>query len=207
MKARLPRTNKRTALAAKSLSSIIPLYHLSSTFLPLSVPLLTPSITSTFVPAVGSHLSSRPSPSIGRDLSIINTSLLTASLRYSLSPPSLPPPTLRTINLNTSRSDSIREEARDIFANTAGGPTMKESFEMGWRFGDEPPMRKRVREVSERLCGTVAGGRAGLEEVKRMGPEVREFVKEKEADRIRLIEAEEGEGAFGEGFGEEEIKA
>lgn len=206
MKVAVPRINKRTV--ASSANALLPLYHSASLFLPLSSTLLPPAITHAFAALPHTqHGSQAPSPTPIELREVLHATKLirTNAQRYALRLPGIPAPSLRTLNstaldINGSRNDRGADASAIAYLRSSGdGPSLTESAEMGWRYGDEPPLRRRARLVAERLCGTVAGGRVGEHTVQAKWPEVQEFL---DGERERRVEEEVDEG-FGEGFGEE----
>ncbi|KAL8284061.1 hypothetical protein RQP46_005174 [Phenoliferia psychrophenolica] len=203
MKVTVPRVrvNKRTGASPRSL---VPLYHSASHFLPLSPSLIAPHISHAFapLPAPGSAPSSSlsPSPVSARAVAQSVAQITSQAARYALHLPGTPTPSLRAFDLSTARNDRGSDSiGRAHFDRASDGPTIGESWAMSWRYGDEPPLRRRAREVAERLCGTVAGGKVGEDTVRAKWPEVKEFVDSEKARRVTEVEDE----GFGEAFAEE----
>lgn len=210
MKVPLPRVNKRSSSSAAAASALLPLYHSASLFLPLAPAALVPAVSHAFAALPqSSHGSHAPSPTPIELREVLHATRLirTNAQRYALHQPGVPAPSLRALNstaldINGSRNDRAADAGAIAFLRQSGdGPTLVESAEMGWRYGDEPPLRRRARLVAERLCGTVAGGRVGEHTLAAKGPDVQDFLA---AERTRrAAEAADPEEGFGDAFGDD----
>lgn len=172
-----PRPNKRTTASAASTSSLISLYHLSPTFLPLSPSSVDPTICHTFAPDSNSYGSQYPKnfPELVLARQALQMSAIAHDVKRAFP------------DLNASRVDA------STGYSMAGddGPTYDKSFESVFTRGSEPPLRKRWRRVMDKLYGTEAGGQAGVQTLLENGDEWKLEGQSSERVRERRIEQED----------------
>lgn len=170
-----PRPNKRTSASRSSLSSLISLYHLSPTFLPLSPSSVDPTICHTFAPDSNSYGSQRPMRI--HELLGAHEGLQISAIAHDVKRAF---PDLSQTRLQAGAGNVMEKD---------GGPTYDKSFEGVFTRGSEPPMRKRWRRVMDRLHGTESGGQAGVgtlaEEGEDWGERVERMARETEREKER----------------------
>ncbi|GAA5976657.1 hypothetical protein JCM11641_005653 [Rhodosporidiobolus odoratus] len=206
--ARPRRLNKRTARSSPSavLSSLTELYHLTPTFVPTSDPsTLSQHITSTLVQTSGA-IRPKPKPYNLHELISSQTKVDVQRIRLEASGSA----TTSILGLDLKQpGNGSQATLGSAFENE--GFDHRESFFTAFTKGAEPPLARRMRRMVDKLHGTEAGGRAGVETMKEFGDKAKEWreglgkarFEQREMEKRMEREAEEFVRAFeGEQEGE-----
>lgn len=213
MKVPLPRfavrANKRTAVRVAPAAALATLYHHSAHFLPLSAAQTLPPITHAFAPISDTRTyHGAPVPAHPQDIVAQQTLIQLQAAKYGMVHTG-PPPTIRMPDsIDLTRALNSNGQSFNVLNRL---PSARESFDDIWENGEEPPLAKRVREVSDTLFGVIAGARSGLDVIQARREQVAEFLKERKADaESKVVEdaaREREEGEFAKAFGEGEDEA
>lgn len=177
-----PRQNKRHQKSSResSLSSLISLYHLSSTFAPLSPSSLGPYIDHAIIPKSTYRT---PTPlsllDLARSQNILSHEIEKVQHVGSI------------VNADISLSTSLQNNGSfDSEVSGTGRESYGESFEKKFTVGAEPPLSGRMRRVMDVLHGTEGGGQAGLRTLEEAGPAIMEMERYErgEEEKMRVLE-------------------
>ncbi|GAA5915524.1 uncharacterized protein JCM6883_000278 [Sporobolomyces salmoneus] len=198
------RVSKRTlqSSSTSSLSSLISLYHLSPTFVPTSnPPRLQQHLTNTLAPI--RNVTNKPRPHHLIDLVHASHDLDTerTKLDTELSG-SAASATLLGLKLRQGgfQGDSF---ANLPFENDGMVYDHQNSFFANHTVGQEAPLARRVRRIVDKLHGTEAGGRAGLNVLREQGGKAVEWKEGLREARTREKQREAQEEQEAEAFGKE----
>ncbi|GAA5948842.1 hypothetical protein JCM21900_003446 [Sporobolomyces salmonicolor] len=196
------RLSKRTSQTSRSslLSSLVSLYHLTPTFVPTADPAsLNSHITATLAPQ---NSSAKPRPHDLYDVVRAQQELDLERIRLDAAASA----SLLGVNL---RLASNAPDARfELGPRGADGKVYDHqgSFFAVHETGAEPPLSQRMRRVVDRLHGTEAGGRAGIEVVEELGERAIQWKEGLKAARERERQREEKEEREAEVFAEQFIE-
>ncbi|GAA6060704.1 hypothetical protein JCM10212_003325 [Sporobolomyces blumeae] len=209
--ARPRRVSKRTQQSSRSasLSNLISLYHLSPTFVPTAAPSrLQDHVNQVLAPK--SHSTSKPRPHDLLALVLANYSLDQERIKLDLAAASPSAASLLGVKLRLGENSRDSYVGLDsTFGRDREGAIYdhEHSFYSAHTNGAEPPLAKRVRRIVDRLHGTEAGGRAGLEVVEEHGAKAVEWQEglrdARRQERDREARDEEEAEAFGDMFVED----
>lgn len=198
------RVSKRTQQTSRtsSLSNLISLYHLTPTFVPTATPSqLQQHVTDTLAPL--SSATAKPRPKDLLDLVLAQHKLDQERIKLDTAATSPSSASLLGVRLRqTANSDSF-----DFSATGGGGVDgaiydHQHSFYSSHTAGSEPPLAKRVRRVVDKLHGTEAGGRAGVQVLEEQGEKAVQWKEGLRDARRQEKEREEREDQEAEGFGQ-----
>jgi len=200
------RVSKRTLQTSRtsSLSNLISLYHLTPTFVPTANPSqLQQHVTNTLAPL--SSATSKPRPRDLLDLVLAQHKLDQERIKLDTAATSPSSASLLGVRLRQTATSSDSFD----FSSTAGGGgpdgaiyDHQSSFYSSHTAGSEPPLAKRVRRVVDKLHGTEAGGRAGVQVLKEQGEKAVQWKEGLRDARRQEKEREEREEREAEGFGQ-----
>ncbi|BGO90119.1 hypothetical protein NBRC10512_004057 [Rhodotorula toruloides] len=163
------RINKQLARASprEKLQRITELYHLAPTFLPNDDPQqLSKHITQTLTPVNASQC--RPRPQYLRDIIIAHADVDKKRVQLELGGRKTTSLTSVEVNYPTNFY-----AAHNISSDAKFDP--RKSFYNSYILGQEPPLARRLRQVTDALHGTVAGGRAGPITVEEQGEKAKQW--------------------------------
>lgn len=176
--------NKRLARASprEVLHRITELYHLAPTFLPHDDPqALSKHITQTLTPENASR--ARPKPQYLRDIILAHGEI--DKRRAQLDLGGRRGTSLTSLDVN---APSNFYAAHNVLADDKFDP--RKSFFAAYTQGQEPPLARRLRQVTDALHGTVAGGRAGPTTMQEQGERAKQW-RDGLASARKALEEEE----------------
>ncbi|GAA6034813.1 hypothetical protein JCM8097_009311 [Rhodosporidiobolus ruineniae] len=193
------RLNKRTARSTPSaaLDSLTTLYHRTPTFVPTHTPAaLSAHLNRTLVPE--NPASSRPKPMHLRDL--VHARMLVDNQRVRLDASGSAATSILGLDLRLP----VNEIQNYYLAEQELPFDHRESFELAYTKGAEPPLAQRVRRIVDALHGTTAGGRAGVATMRENGDKAKLWkeglTQAKEQARVKELDEEREAEEFVKAF-------
>ncbi|GAA5867259.1 hypothetical protein JCM1840_005001 [Sporobolomyces johnsonii] len=200
------RLSKRTSQTsrASALSSLVSLYHLTPTFVPTADPAsLNSHITATLA---SQNSSAKPRAHDLYDVVRAQQELDLQRIRLDAAGTSSASASLLGVKLRLS--SNAPDSKFELSPSGANGELYDHqgSFFAVHETGAEPPLSQRMRRVVDRLHGTAAGGRAGVEVVEEMGERAIQWKEGLKAAREREREREQREEREAEAFADEFVE-